>query len=202
MVHLSRVRSVLVALALLVPVFATAAPHRVIDLKRQTDTDGIDREISFCTRPSPDILKNLPGHAFVAFSTLTLDGKRSYTAIGHTTSATPVEAVLTYVGLISSVSGHLEEEKYISAKERCLVVRVNKQKFDAAFALTKSPLDQLIPDPKDRPPVLLAYKLGASDCMNFMIMVAKLFQSDGLNIPERDSTELPLPYLRKMIDAN
>lgn len=195
-------RSFLILAAFHFATLAYAAPHRVIDLKVKTDADGVDREVSFCARPSPDTTKNLPGHAFVAFSQLFADGKRTYIAIGHTTNAPPGNAMLTYTGLIPSVDGYLNEEKYTSAKSECLVVRVNKEAFEAALALIKGALDAIIPNPTDRPKVLLAYRLGESDCMGFMTSVAKVFANDGLKVPQRGATEMPLKYMRRMIEEN
>jgi hypothetical protein len=195
-------RSIFVLLCFFYTVLAFAEPHKVVDFRNKSDADGVVREISFCGRPSPDTLKKLPGHAFVAFSSIEPSGKREYLAIGHTTKAPPINALLTYIGIINSVPGFLAEEKYTASKEECLVVGVNKDKFNKAISLAKSPLDNFFPNLNDRPPLLLSYKLGDADCMSFMISVARLFEPDGLNIPPRAATELPLIYIRRFIDSN
>lgn len=86
-------------------------PHKVPDLRNQTEPTG-EYEVGFCARPSPDTVKNLPGHAFASFSHQLPNGKRTVIAIGHTTSAPASKAILTFLKWIPSVSGHLSEETY------------------------------------------------------------------------------------------
>ena len=38
--------------------------------------------------------------------------------------------------------------------------------------------------------------------MNFAIDVAKIFATKGLKVPVRGATELPLRYVRRLIDEN
>jgi hypothetical protein len=173
-----------------------AAPHKVIDMRVATDSDGIKREISFCARPSPD--SKVPGHAFVAFSTVSANGRNYYT-VGHTTNASPSDAILTYFGYITSVPGYLSEEKYTAAKENCLVVQVNKNQYETALAAANPILSALFPSLGSG--TYVSYSLGNNDCVGFMIPVAKSLGAP-LIVPARGTTELPLAYLRRMIDAN
>src|ERR1700752_4782173 len=70
-------------------------------------------EVSFCARPSPDTVKRLPGHAFVAFSQAT-SGRRDFTAIGHTIPAgSEMAAAWSYFGV--PTTGLLAEEIYTDA---------------------------------------------------------------------------------------
>jgi hypothetical protein len=179
---------------------ASAGPHKVIDLKNYSDADGIEREISFCARPSPGG-SNLPGHAFVAFSTVTPNKGRSYQAVGHTTSAGPATTLLTYFKIFPNVSGHLAEERYTDAKEKCLVVKVNKPDYEEAYSAARTPWAQSVPELTNPPTLLLAYRLGDDDCMSFMTGVASKF-GGRLKLPKRGAVELPLPYLRRFIEAN
>lgn len=176
--------------------FASAAPHAVKDLRTSTDADGIAREISFCARPTPG--SPVPGHAFVAFSTLD-KGSRQFTTVGHTTLASKVDAILTYTAILPSVPGLLSEEHYTSVKEKCLVLKVNKDAYEAAMAAAQPALSRLFPS--GNKPLLLAYTLGSNDCLGFMIGVARSFGAK-VKIPVRGSTELPLAYLRNFIDTN
>ena len=178
---------------------AAAAPHKVVNLRNATDADGLEREISFCTRPSPGT--DLPGHAFVAFSTTSQKQPRTYQAIGYTTKAPPAAAMLTYFKVVPKVEGHLDEEKYTDAKEECLVVQVNKDAYEKARATMKAPITKYFPGMDPPPPLLLGYRLGAEDCMTFMIEVARTFNGT-IKVPQRGATELPLSYLRRMIEGN
>ncbi|MCX7033569.1 MAG: hypothetical protein NT046_06305 [Arenimonas sp.] len=193
-----------IALALLtLAASVQAAPHATRDLRLSTDGDGALREISICARPSPDALKNLPGHLFVAYSILQQGGQRLYLAVGHTTSAAPKDALMTYFGT-HTVRGSLSEELYTHSQEECLVLQVNEGDFGAAYQLTQPflPPGSYSPDPRQWRPTLLAYSLGGNDCMEFAIGVARVFERKGLVVPQRGATELPLTYVRRLIDAN
>lgn len=99
----------------LVPGYSSA---KAIDLRNATEASG-EYEISFCARPSPDTVKRLPGHAFVAFSFKPREGGRTFLAIGHTVQAgvSPVDAAWSYFG--GAVPGYLAEEKYSAAMTTC-----------------------------------------------------------------------------------
>jgi hypothetical protein len=178
-----------------------AEPHKSIDMRKLSDEDGVEREISFCAKPSIDTTKNLPGHMFVAFSTL--NGKvRSYSALGHSTTATPKDALLTYGGLFPSVTGYLKEELYADSKDRCLVAKVNKKDYEKAYSVAHPALPPGFPALGKNDVTLLAYKLGANDCMSYMISVANTLKTNGLKVPDRKATELPMEYVRRLIDSN
>lgn len=185
-----------IAIALF-PVYSLGAS---VDLRTSSDVSG-EYEIGFCARPSQDAVKRLPGHAFVSFSFRTPDGKRTFTSIGHTVQlgVPPTTAAWSYFG--DSVSGYLAEEKYTSAMESCLVAKVNRAEYDKGFALTKNPLASMGVVPTDVA-VLQAYKLGADDCVSFMISVANVLVPRGLKVPQRGATELPLQYMQRFIASN
>ncbi len=194
---------VFAATVVLMPLHAVAGPHATKDLRNSTDADGGDREISICARPSPDTVKNLPGHMFVAYSLRQKSGARLHVAVGHTTFAPPARTLLTYFGA-EPVPGQLQEELYSSSKEECLVLKVNEAAFNQAYQLSRPflPPGNYTPDPKNWSPVLLDYSLGENDCMSFATSVAKTFESKGLIVPQRGSAERPLQYVRRMIQAN
>ncbi|WP_316228260.1 hypothetical protein [Bradyrhizobium sp. SZCCHNR1039] len=179
------------------------APHQLkakeIDLSNMTDPTGV-YNVAFCARPSPDS-SGKPGHAFVAYSHANPDGDRDLVAIGHTVSAGvgPVSAAWSYFG--DSVSGLLKEERYTSIKQNCLDVTVNKNDFNQARALAEDPLFKmgLTAQPGT---VFEAYKLGLDDCMTFLISVAETLKSQGLKVPTRGATELPMAYIARFIAAN
>lgn len=196
-------RCTVLAAAWVVPFSTYAGSHKEIDLKTSSDADGGERQVSICARPSPGA--GVPGHMFVALSEKLPNKERSYLAIGHTTAATPVAAVLSYNGILGTVNGYLGEEKYTASQEQCLVLNVNRDAYAQTMAMLQPDLSKLIPGvfpPTPKHPILLAYSLGASDCMALAIGVATNFQQKGVAVPKRESTELPMTYVRRMIDAN
>lgn len=170
-----------------------------LDLRTMSDQTG-EYNVAFCARPSPDATGK-PGHAFVSYSHVLPGGDREFLSIGHTVAAgvTPPSAIWSYFG--SSVSGLLKEELYTSIRQNCLDVQVNKVDYDRARALASSPLSLLGIVPADGI-VLEAYKLGADDCMTFLIDVANSLRSKGLKVPARHTGELPMPYVQRLSDAN
>jgi hypothetical protein len=194
-----RCHSILRAVSLIL-VIAGTAYSKNIDLATKSDFSGTF-EIGFCAGESPDVPLKIPGHAFVSFSHKDRQGNRSFLAIGHTKSQgiAPIEAVWSYFG--SPVHGFLKEEVYSSRMQVCLMVNVDKSDYEAAFALSKSPLRNMgVAMPAD--PVFEAYKLGAEDCVSFVTSVAAILRPRGLKIPKRGVTELPLQYIRRMVEAN
>lgn len=187
----------------IIPVIGIAGPHKELDLKKFSDDDGGERQVSICARPSPGI--GVPGHMFVALSEKLPIRERTYLALGHTTTATPLMAVLSYKGFLGTVDGYIGEEKYTSSKERCLVINVNRVGFAQAMSLVKPDISKVLPGaslPSLEHPVLLAYSLGDSDCMALAINVARVFQNGGVNVPERKTGELPMNFVRRLIDTN
>lgn len=182
-------------------VFSSISLGAYLDLRNLSDKDG-EYEIGFCARPSPDTIKNLPGHAFVSFSHFSNENKRNFLAIGHTVQAgvSLLRAAWSYVG--DPVEGYLKEENYTSSMQSCLIVKVNKADYEAAFNLTKNPLDQIGIFTSKTFIVLQTYKLGSDDCMNFMINVAKTLEPKGLKVPKRHDTEFPMNYMIRFIDLN
>ena len=172
---------------------------KTIDLRNKTDTDGGTREISFCARPSPD-KPGLPGHAFVAFAQVDKNGGVMFRALGHTVFSVS-DALLSYNELIPA-TGALVSEKYTSIKQECLTIQVNNAEYQSAYTQATQPLAALGVKFDESKPIQKTYALGINDCMDFMVTVANRFTQSGLKIPKREPTDLPLPYLRKFIDAN
>lgn len=171
-----------------------AAPHKELDLRTMSDPSG-DYDISLCARPSPG--GNVPGHAFVVYSVKPPGKDRKVLSLGFTTSSGPAKAVLSYKGWLTAADGYLGEERYTSINEKCLVVHVDKAVFDKAWALSH-PLAS-IPALADLR-LTAAYTLSENDCMTFMSKVATSLK--GVNVPARGATELPLAYVRRLIDSN
>jgi hypothetical protein len=175
------------------------ASAKVVDLSTKSDSTG-DYDIAFCARPSPDTTGK-PGHAFVAFSHRAADGTRDFFAIGHTVgvSTSPVSATWSYWG--APIPGRLKEERYTAIKQSCLDAKVDRKDYDNGIALTEDPLVKLgLSRPGNT--VFESYKLGADDCMTFMISVANSLKAKGLKVPKRGSVELPMEYMRRFIDSN
>jgi hypothetical protein len=178
---------------------ASASPviAKTLDLRKQTDADGGSREISFCARPSSE--KPVPGHAFIAFSETTREGKRTFRAIGHTAFSVS-EALVSYTGLVTA-TGALVDEKYTSLRQRCLTLQVNKADYDRSYRLAMQPLKSIGIVFDESRPILKAYSLAAEDCVGFMMQQAILFVP-RINVPVRRNGELPLNYVRRLIDEN
>lgn len=189
---------------LLTALLVTAASSSVVvygktvDLRNQTDGDGGTREVSFCARPSPD-KPGLPGHAFIAFSETTKDGKRTFRAIGHTVFSAG-EALLSYTGLVTA-DGALVDEKYTSIKQQCLTIQVNKADYQKSYGLVAQPLKAIGVVLDETKPIQKAYSLAAEDCVGFLITQANLF-TPKVVVPLRNNGELPMNYVRRFIDAN
>lgn len=179
--------------------FAAPALGKTIDLSNMTDPAGVF-DVAFCARPSPDA-SGKPGHAFVSYSRKLPTGGRDFLAIGHTVSAGAGVGgpVWSYFG--SPVSGLLKEELYTSVKQNCLDVKVNQADYLKARALIVDPLAKMGVTPAEGT-VFQAYKLGAQDCMTFLIAVAQTLKPLGLKVPERGATELPMAYVKRLSDAN
>ena len=190
-------RKLLIAL-LAYSCLASSTSAKTIDLRNQTDADGALREISFCARPSPDKAE-LPGHAFVSFSIRKKDGTRAFRAIGHTVFSV-VDALISYSGLIPA-SGALIDERYTAIKQECLTLQVNQSDYEASYALAAQPLLAVGIKFDEKLPIQKAYTLGAEDCVGFVIGQTKRY-AQKVVVPKRTTNELPLPYIRRLIDAN
>lgn len=189
------VRIALLAGLLLTPVAGHAEVH---DLATMSETGG-PFEISFCARPSPEAF-GFPGHAFVVFSS-GHGTSQSYTALGLTVGPdqSPFDAALSYFGV--GIPGVLAEERYSHIRQTCLTLRVNKASYDRAMAGTRPLLEQLGITGTSAP-VRESYRLGANDCMSFVARVATVLADDGLVVPERRATELPIGYIERLKAAN
>lgn len=187
----------LLTISFVFPIYSFGAS---LDLRNLSDESG-EYEIGFCSRPSPNTIKNLPGHAFVSFSAYLSNGNRTFKSIGHTIQENTSLLSTTWSYFGDSVVGYLSEEKYTSIEESCLLVKVNKTDYEKALLLTTNPLQTMGLASNDAP-VLEAYSLGANDCMSFMIDVARAIESKGFIVPDRNAGELPLDYIGRLIDAN
>jgi hypothetical protein len=174
-----------------------SAAHKTLDLRNASDASG-EYSVSLCARASPDTVARLPGHAFVAYSVLPPGGQRSYVAVGFTTQSA-VKGLLSYSALLARPAGYLGEETYSALSERCLVIQVNKPDFERAISVAQ-PFHAVPPLSSIR--YQATYSLGSNDCMTFMQSVGELFTAKGFKVPVRKATELPLEYMRRMIDAN
>lgn len=171
---------------------------KTVDLRNQTDVDGGVREISLCARPSPD-KPGLPGHAFIAFSETRNDGSRTFRAIGHTVFSVG-EALLSYTGLVTA-AGALVDEKYTSIKQQCLTLQVNRGEYEKSYGLAAQLLKSVGVVFDETKPIQKAYSLAAEDCVGFLITQAQFF-GPKVVVPSRKGGDLPLNYVRRLIDSN
>lgn len=179
----------------------TSGPHRTLDLRVHSEPDGADYSLSVCTRPSPGSTK-LPGHAFVGYSRLPRLGGREYLAVGHTSNAGLGAIILTYLGIKPAVDGSIQDEIYTSTQEQCLVLLVNRADHQTALEAARDVVSGTLPSFTPTRHTILRYTLGSQDCVGFVLRVLEPFRSAGkVRVPSRAATELPLPYLRRIIDA-
>jgi hypothetical protein len=165
----------------------------VVDLRTQSSVEA-EYEVSLCARPSPE--GDVPGHAFVLYSVKLRGSDRKVLALGFTTSASTSKTAASYGGWLP-VDGFLGEERYTSIKQRCLVVRVDKPAFDAAWKLAHPFAGSVVLENLRFAGV---YTLGEKDCMSFMVDVANVLK--GVKVPQRGGAELPRQYLRRLIESN
>ena len=194
----NRIAALVVALA---SGSSLAAAHREIDVGAQSQPDGMTYQVSLCARPSVDTPKNKPGHAFVGFSRSRPGGERTYTALGHTTFAGTAAALLSYQGYLGSVPGYISAERYSHVNERCLVINTSKELYERAWRIAAGYKAILEAEFEPGEGISLDYSLGADDCMAFANSVAIVF-APAVKIPSRGATELPMDYVRRLIDSN
>lgn len=184
---------------IIVATVSSGAQAVQVDLSTMSDPSGT-YNVAFCGRASPGS-SGLPGHAFVSYSHQLPGGDRDFLSIGLTVGpgVGAGSAGWSYFG--NPVSGLLKQEQYTAISQNCLDVKVNKIDFDTARAYAQDPLAAmgLTPNPGT---VFEAYKLGANDCMTFLILVAKSLQHLGLVVPDRGTGELPVPYVTRLISLN
>jgi hypothetical protein len=176
---------------------SSPASAHVVDLATMSEAGG-PYEVSFCARPSPEAF-GFPGHAFVAFSKGN-GGDRQFTALGLTVAGdvSPVAAALSY---FEGVSGQLAEERMSHLRQRCLTVRVNKASYDRAYASTRPVLERLGIGPTGGR-LTEFYRLSANDCITYAAHVAALLKTDGLVVPDRRGTDLPIDFILRLKAAN
>lgn len=191
--------NVVAALVLLLAVLTAESLGKTIDLSNMTDATGL-YNIAFCARSSPDP-SGKPGHAFVSYSHQTPSGDRDFVSIGHTVSAGTSVGSGIWSYFSHPIPGLLKEEMYTSIKQNCLDVVVNKSDYQAAWALAQDPLHKMGLTAQEGT-VFQGYKLGAEDCITFLMAVAQTLKPRGLKVPARGNTELPLAYIARFIAAN
>ena len=189
--------------AMVVTLFLLSLPvmsHALtIDMRVQTVPNEGSYEIAFCSRPSPDTIKSLPGHAFVSFSASQPGGQRDFISVGHTIkSGSDAAAIWSLFG--PTAPGYIDEERYTSALENCLRVVVNKSTFDTIKPIVTDPLADM--GLSTGLPIAQGYRLNSEDCVSFAISVAERLEHLGLVVPPRGAVEFPAPYIQRLIAAN
>lgn len=189
---------VLLLTVLMVSLQPALAQEATVD--KRIRSEPANYEISFCARPSPGAT-GLPGHAFVTFSQVigqTAGGadKRSFVSLGRSTDESGFDVIHG-----KSVKGFISEENYSHEKQRCLVVLVNQEAYESAFALTRPLLERLgIANQSYAGRVYSNYDLGENDCVTFVMEVASIV---GIEVLDRDGFDnFPMKYLEALREAN
>ena len=156
--------------------------------------------LSFCARPSPDSGLAIPSHAFVSWSQVPAAGKRGYKAVGTVSGLQP-KALVGFSRSITPVPMELTQGDYVSLVERCLNLLVSKTDYQRALKLGQSSLAQIastIPSQS----VSAVYSLPPEDCLTMFVEVMKLFGNKGIALPPRRPSEMPLAYMRRLVEQN
>jgi hypothetical protein len=173
------------------------AQQRELDLRKVA---GDEHAVVLCARPSPDSAAAVPAHAFVAFSYKTGAGDREYLAVGTVSGVQP-KALLGFSTVFSPIPARLSEPDYAALKQRCLSLLVDRADFQRSVRLARRSLEAMA-SAVPAQPVAVAYQLPAEECVKLFVSVAGAFGERGVKVPERREGELPLSYLRRLIDQN
>jgi hypothetical protein len=176
---------------------SVCAQQRELDLRKVA---GEEHVVAFCGRPSPDSAAAVPAHAFLAFSHKTGAGDREYLAVGTVSGVQP-KALLGFSTAIAPVPARLSEPNYAALQQRCLSLLVDRADYQRSMRLARRSLEAMASSAPAQP-VAVAYGLPAEECVKLFVNVANGFAERGVKVPERRDAELPLSYLRRLIDQN
>lgn len=188
----------ILAITLFLAFAHTSASAAELDLSNRSEPEG-KFQVGFCARPSPSA-RGWPGHAFVSWSKPLSASTRDFKAIGHTVSSGTTASAAAWSIFGTAVHGQLKQELYTSVFEKCLLVTVNKEDFEATERLSEPILKRL--GISDETVLLQAYQLSGDDCVSWMIRVAAILEPKGLKVPKRGSLEAPMTFMQRLIAAN
>jgi hypothetical protein len=188
----SAVPSVLLPLAM-----PAEANH--FDFRTQPDADA-RYSIAICARPSPDSASGIPPHAFAVWREVNDGGERVSMAVGYA----PNDGLKALIGSStngSPVASQSSQGASAGGVRSCIELLVNKREFATAANVARAPFKRVGTAQAEAEPTAV-YSVAQEDASTSIAEVATRFSNRGLYVPGRRAGELPLAYVRRLIDAN
>ena len=181
----------------LLPLATSAGAHH-FDFRTQSDADA-RYSIAICARPSPDSASGVPPHAYVVWREANDQGERVSRAVGYA----PNEGLKALIGPSTSVGTGVGQPSRGAAPgvRPCLELLVNKREFAAAESIARATVKRDSAT-QTGPEAITVYNLAQEDASGIIAEIATRFSNRGLYVPGRRAGELPLAYVRRLIDAN
>jgi len=183
--------------ALMLLAIPAGANH--FDFRTQPDA-GARYSIAICARPSPDSASGIPAHAFAVWREVNEGGERVSMALGYA----PNDGLKALIGPSTSgapVAGQPSQGPSAEAVRSCIELLVNKRDFTTAANVARAPFKRVGATQADAEPTTV-YSVAQEDASTSIAEVATRFSNRGLYVPGRRAGELPLAYVRRLIDAN
>jgi len=186
-------------LSLLLFLLAAAAQAHTFDFRTRADADA-RYSIAICARPSPDSAGGIPAHAFLVWRETGEHGEHVTKAVGYAANER-LKAVMASAASSAINSSQLTQGTSVPAVRSCLELLVDKREFAAAGNLAE-PFFKRVGSAETEPASATVQGLGQEEASKFITEVAVRFSTRGLYVPARRPGELPLAYVRRLIDAN
>ena len=188
----STVPWVLVALAM-----PAGANH--FDFRTQPDAD-VRYSIAICARPSPDSASGIPAHAFAVWREVNDGGERVSMALGYAPND-GLKALIAASSSGSPVASQSSQSASPGGARSCIELLVNKREFATAANVARAPFKRVVASQAETE-LTPVYSVAQEDAFTSIAEVATRFSARGLYVPHRRAGELPLAYVRRLIDAN
>jgi hypothetical protein len=176
-----------------------SAQAHTFDFRTRPDPD-VRYTLAICARPSPDSAGGIPAHAFLVWREAGEHGERVTKAVGYAANE-GLKAVMASVASSMTNSSQLTQGTSIPAVRLCLELLVDKREFAAAENLTR-PFFKHVGSLETEPTSAVVRSLGQEEASGLIAEIAVRFSNRGLYVPARRPGELPLAYVRRLIDAN
>jgi len=177
---------------------AASAQAHTFDFRTRADP-AVRYTLAICARPSPDSAGGIPAHAFLVWREAGEHGERVTKAVGY--AANEGLKVVMVAPNPEATSSPLPQGTSVFAERRCLELLVDKREFAAAGNLAE-PFFKRVGSAETEPASVTVQGLGQEEASKFITEVAVRFSTRGLYVPARRPGELPLAYVRRLIDAN
>ena len=178
-----------------------AMPAEANHFDFRTQPDATARySIAICARPSPDSTSGTPAHAFAVWREVNDGGERVSMAVGYA-SNDGLKALIGSATNGTPIARPSSEEASAGGVRSCIELLVNKREFAIAANVARAPFNRVGAAQSDGPSTAV-YSVAQEDASTSIAEVATRFSDRGLYVPRRRTGELPLAYVRRLIDAN